>query len=248
MRKYTIVFVCFVFSTIIALPISTQEKAPTDKLQTVCVETINSLLVFMSQIYELDKNVQNRLLRTRLANTRLIYHDAKTVCDSSWKHNGTSSVETGKDFWILSMDTGHCFDQDKSTEKRCESTLATRLAVRIKPNSEMLEWMRARDEYVDYSRNPIKDRLLTLNVSGRIDSFIQSTSGCDSLTSNNCFSLELALVEISAEKLKIGDRCSDGGFTGTLREQINLLVKETAKWVKFYMGKGEKPKRLFSSN
>ncbi|MFH1430290.1 MAG: hypothetical protein ABIG71_02045 [Candidatus Uhrbacteria bacterium] len=201
-------------------------------------ETIPKMLEFMCQIWQLEPDVQERLLRARLTNTTLEFFDTHY----RFNENASSlaqTLSTGEELWTIMRGVylkgvipGHYL---------APTVLRLVLVVGITPNPEMLEWMRARDEYTEYSREEVGDELLKLDVIGDVAAFEweeQSTGGPD-----QTYVLSVRLAPFSTETLKIATS-ETGELTGSVGVLINTLREYTAEWLKYYMSRGGKPEYL----
>lgn len=241
--------------------VEAQEKPTIDKLQTEeRKETVKTLQAFMHQIWDLDRDVQDKLLRARFLNASLTFAfaDAKKLQNDEWAGGGDakSDLETGEKWWTLTSTVVHCTDRSWSSEnggtKSCHSYLDSKLVVDVWPDADMLDWMKKRDEYTGYSKDEIGDDALTLDLSGKIYNVrLKITSNCDDADFEGCrpnartLTLTVTMHSITPTEFKI-DTARNSFLHGTVRVLANYLMDATTKWVNYLMGKGNRPDRIFS--
>lgn len=255
------VTVCLFFS----LPLRADEKSPIDKLQSETrTESIHSTRLFLTQIDHLEHDVKQRLMRARFTNTTQHFDVDES---SKTKIEGfafTSSLTTGKDTWLLKIEIRNARDIKSARYDYEFKKDNFEFIVNITPNSDMLEWMRARNEFTEYSKQKIEDTKLILNVFGMINSFTlkkeddvemapcpyenymerekcQLPSYHPIKIRKSTTTLTMNLNPYFSEAFTCGD-LRWWGFRGSLSDHTKRLKAKTAEWIKFYMGKGEEPK------
>lgn len=248
--RFTVLAICVP----LACPVRGQEPSSIDKLQsTVRTETTGSVQSFLHDICELDPKIQSRLLRARLTNATLNFNGRTQLqSDVSIQYRSGMCVQTGKKSWIVSSKFFRCLKAIKrgSGGEYCQRVLELKLEVEIKPNSDMAEWMQARDEYVEYSKNPVPDiRIVEFDFSGKIEGAALMKEPSEYFRGEPVYYdpptyvLKLKLGQVSTGELAIEE--IRGVREGTVRGHINFLREKIADWVKHYMGKGKKPQHIF---
>jgi len=244
-----------------------EEPSPVDKLQgETRTETVRSMNEFMISISDLEPHVQARLLKARLINTRMIFKNDRPWIGQSEEYYRKcqcseetdyprhpyyiSSLATGKNIWSLS----YVIYYGRNYGDRL---FRLETVVNIEPNSLMLEWMRARDEYAEYSKEKISGIDATVNISGKIDSFTweQNTGGNFFVTSVlkkqkvSWYKQDMISCKLTMTLNPFSpDAIASWKLLYSLPEHTNILNEKIAEWVKYYMGKGEKPKPILDKN
>lgn len=226
-------------------------ESPLDKIQKRTQITNTALLQFMYDIYLLETHVQERLIRARLTNADLVFHPDNQLtlkCSRGGlpeKYSSSTSSSRARiyeEFWILFsyILMEFCPEVAAITDHKTND-LTLLISVVIVLDEELLSWMRARKEYMEYSKEPINQEDVTLAFSGKIvSSELQKTEPAEELDrdpSNDGLEYHLKL-KISAYSV---ETISWGGFTGSVSAHTRWLKGKTAQWVKFYMGEGAKP-------
>ena len=229
------------------------QESSIDKLQTKArSESIRTIQKFMSQIWELDPKVQERLLRSRFTNATLTFHPDKVLkSDKSTGYFTERVLSTGEEHWLLSSTVHLHYTNEHCHSPKCH--VALKLVVEVVPNSDMREWMGARDEYTEYSKAAIEDELLSLDLSGEIASFTWEKTPTDYFMGEAVYNpltyvLTVKMSSFSTETFSYftGNPYYERHkrITGSLTTHTNMLRKRIAQWVKFYMGKGKKPEHI----
>lgn len=258
MRRIThLALTVFVASVFFSNLIEARERPAMDKLQSgTRSESIRSTQEFMSQIWQLEPKVQEKLLRARFTNAKQVFRcDDVLKSDKATGYSTECSLTTGKDLWSLSSAV-YLRGRDKDYHK---IDLCFNLTVNIAPNAQMLEWMRARDEYTEYSKEKIEDSYATLDISGMIESFTWEKKPTDYFRGEPIYDpltyvLTMRLGAYSTQTLTLTgsdrwtgtDSMERKRIWGLLLVHINSLKEKTAEWVKFYMGKSEKPEPILN--
>jgi len=103
--------------------------------------------------------------------------------------------------------------------------------------------MRARKEYTEYSREEISDDYAQLAVSGRVDSFTWEKKPSDYFQGEPIYDPPIYILTLRLTPYSTGTFTYES-FRGSLPAHTRFLERKIAQWVKFYMGKGRKPKSI----